>query len=431
MYRTAIKSLEAWQRGKNRKPLVVYGARQVGKTWLMQEFGRLNYAKVAYIMMAENSRMAELFDGNSDAANIIRGLEAEAGFSFDPKNTLIILDEVQEVPKAVSALKFISEQVPKYHIVVAGSLLGVAHHAGASFPVGKVNSLTLRPMTFSEFARAIKSDEYAKILEKRDPKLLNSFHDELNNLLKQYLIVGGMPEAVKTFVESGDYFEARTVQEQIIRDYEYDFSKHAPANVVPRIRMVWGSIPSQLARENKKFIYGALKTGARAKDFELAIQWLTDSGLLQRVFRVNAAKPPLKHYEDLSAFKLFMVDVGLLGALSNLEPRTVLEKTDIFTEYKGAMTEQFVAQQLTATLKNLYYFSSDDAKSEVDFMVEIGGLPVPVEVKSAENLSSKSLTYFVGKNLIERAIKFSLRPEKRNPIIYNEPLYLAEFAPML
>jgi predicted AAA+ superfamily ATPase len=431
MYRQAIKQLYHWKNSKNRKPLIIYGARQVGKTWLMEEFGRLNYQKVAYIMMAENSRMRELFEGNSSAADIISGLEAEAGFSFQPGETLIILDEIQEVPKAVSALKFIYEQTPEYHIMVAGSLLGVAHHAGVSFPVGKVNSLTLRPLTFSEFVRAVKSDQLAEVLENRQPKLLSAFHDELNNLLKQYLIVGGMPEVVKSFADNGDYFEARAIQQQIIRDYERDFSKHAPANVVPRIQMVWNSIPSQLARENKKFLYGALKTGARAKDFELAIQWLTDAGLAVKIFRTNSAKAPLKHYEDLSAFKLFLIDVGLLGALSNLEPRLVLEKTNIFTEFKGALTEQFVAEQLLAVGRPLYYFSSDDAKTEVDFMIEIDGRPVPIETKSAANLNSKSLAYFVAKNQIPLAVKLSLKPAKTNPVVQNQPLYLAEYVPFL
>jgi len=431
MYREAIKDLENWKNSKTRKPLVLYGARQVGKTWLMQEFGRLSYQRVAYVVMAENPRMTELFNGNSDVSSIISGLEAEVGFGFDSENTLVVLDEIQEVPKAVSALKYIYEQAPEYHFMAAGSLLGLTTMGNISFPVGKVDSMTLFPLTFSEFVRAVKSDKFVQMLEERNSKLLESFHSALNDLLKQYFVVGGMPEAVKNFAEDGDYFKVRNIQGQIVRDYERDFGKHAPTNFLPRIQMVWNSVPSQLARDNKKFLYGALKTGARAKDFELAIEWLASAGLVHKIRRVNAAKVPLKHYEDLSAFKLFMNDIGLLGALSNLEPRIILEKNDIFVEYKGALSEQFVAQQLFSTGVPIYYFSSDDAKTEIDLMVEVGGLPVPIEIKSAENLNSKSLTYFVAKHKISRALKFSLLPEKRTGVIYNEPLYFAEYAQRL
>lgn len=430
MYRNAMSELVDWKAGKSRKPLMVTGARQVGKTWLLKEFGRLHFNSVAYVLMVDNQRMQRLFTNTSDARTLISGLEAEVGFSISPTETLIVLDEVQEVPGAISALKHFCEQVPEYHIVVAGSMLGVALHTGISFPVGKVDSLTIYPMTFSEFVRAVKNDQYATILEDNNQALGSSFHDSFNELLKQYLLVGGMPEVVCNYADSRDYHEARSVQKQIVADYERDFSKYAPVQLVPRIRMVWNSLPSQLARENKKFIYGAIKHGARAKDFELAIQWLIDAGIILRVQRVGKVGAPLKHYEDPSAFKLFLVDVGLLGALSNLEPRIVLEDDKLFVEFKGAYTEQYVAEQLVAAKLPLYYFSSDDAKTEVDFVTEIKGRLIPIEVKSATNLHSKSLTYFVNKHGIEQAVKFSLLEGKQNQIIWNVPLYLAEHIEM-
>jgi predicted AAA+ superfamily ATPase len=423
MYRKAIKDLVRWKNSKNRKPLMVYGARQVGKTWLLKEFGAQKYAQVAYIMMANNPRMKALFENNSDAASIISGLEIEAGFSFDHEDTLIILDEAQEVPKSISALKYIFEQTPEYHVVVAGSLLGLTVGQDISFPVGKVNSLHIYPLDFEEFLCAVKSRKFAEILDGSDDASQVAFHDELNELLKQYFIIGGMPEVVKSFASNGDYFDARDIQKQIISDYEHDFGKHAPNNIVPRIQMVLSSIPSQLAKENKKFLYGTLKTGARAKDYELAIQWLVDAGILYKVPRVSALKVPLKHYEDLSAFKLFLVDVGLLSAMSGVEPRTILEKNNVFTEYRGAMTEQYVAEQLIATGIYTYYFSSDDTKSEVDFVISNDDSLIPIEVKSSENLASKSLKYLVEKYVVSSAIKFSLLPEKKNPIIHNLPLY--------
>jgi predicted AAA+ superfamily ATPase len=428
MHRDAIAKLDLWKTSPNRKPLIIYGARQVGKTWLAQEFGRLRYDKVAYVLMADNPRMQGLFGGSNNASSLISALEAEVGFGISPDNTLIVLDEIQEIPIALSALKYFFEQTPEYHIIVAGSMLGIATHASASFPVGKVDSLTLHPLKFSEFLRAVKSEQLALLLENRDPSLLAAFHDSLIELLRQYFFIGGMPEAVRIFAEEGNYLKARAIQNQILDDYDRDFSKHAPLSVIPRIRMVWNSIPSQLARENKKFIYGTLKKGARAKEFELAIQWLVDAGLVSQIKRINKPGAPLKYYEDLSAFKLFMVDVGLLGALSRIEPRLVLEANDIITEFKGALTEQFVAQQLLAAGLPLYYYSSDDSKTAVDLVFEAAGQAIPLEVKSAGNLHSKSLTHFVNKHDIKRAIKLSTRTEKHSGPIHNEPLYLAEYS---
>lgn len=431
MYRDALSELIKWKARKDRKPLIVNGARQVGKTWLLGEFGRCHYDKTAYVLMSDNQRMQNLFTSTSDAGTLISGIEAEVGFSINPENTLIVLDEIQEVPKAISALKYFCEQAPEYHVAVAGSMLGIALHEGVSYPVGKVNSLTIYPMTFSEFVRAVKSDQFASVLEGHNLALSDSFHDSFNELLRHYLFIGGMPEVVKRFVDTSDFHETRLVQKQILADYDRDFSKHAPLQVVPRIRMVWNSLPSQLSRENKKFVYGVLKHGARAKEFEIAIQWLVDAGIALRIHRVNKVGAPLKHYEDLSAFKLFVLDVGLLGALSNLEPRLVLEENKLLTEFKGAYTEQYVAEQLVAAQLPVYYFSSDDAKIEVDFVTEVDGQAIPIEVKSATNLHSKSLTHFVNKRALKRALKFSLLAEKRNEIIINEPLYLAQYTAYL
>ena len=423
MYRKAIEDLKAWKNKAKRKPLMVYGARQVGKTWLIKQFGESEYANVAYIMMADNPRMKNLFDGLSDAKKIIGGLEAEAGFGFNADDTLIILDEIQEVPLAISAMKYLFEQTPEYHIVCAGSLLGVTLNEGISFPVGKVNSLYMYPMDFEEFVLAVKSEKYAELLH-AESKVREPFHDELNDILRNYFVIGGMPEAVECFATGGNYFDVREIQKQILSDYEHDFGKHAPANIVPRIQMVFSSIPSQLAKENKKFIYGVMKKGARAKEYELAIQWLVDAGILCKVSRVNVPRYPLKHYEDVSAFKLFFVDVGLLSAMSDVEPRVVLEKNNIFVEYKGAMTEQYVACQLIAAKHTLYYYSSDDAKSEVDFIIGENGTVLPIEVKSAENLSSKSLSFLLAKYNLENAVKYSLLPERKSGAIRNVPLYL-------
>jgi predicted AAA+ superfamily ATPase len=427
MYRKIIKDLKLWKSKRNRKPLILYGARQVGKTWIIKEFGNAEYAQVAYVMMADNPRMRNLFEDNSQATGIISGLEAEVGFSIKSDDTLIVLDEIQEIPEALSALKHLYEQTPDYHIIAAGSLLGVTINSNISFPVGKVNSLYMYPLDFEEFVLAVKSKKYSELLH-ANSSARAPFHNELIGLLRSYLVVGGMPEVVQGFTDNGSYIEARNVQKQIIADFEHDFGKHAPTNMIPRIQMVFNSMPSQLAKENKKFIYGTLRAGARAKDYELAIQWLLGAGILQKIPRVNALNYPLKHYEDVSAFKLFMVDVGLLGAMSDVEPRIILEKDNIFVEYKGAMTEQFVTQQLVAAQHKPYYYSSEDAKRELDLVIEKNGVVIPIEVKSAQNLASKSLKFMADTYGFTKAVKFSTLPEKTNEVIRNLPLYLANTA---
>ena len=318
MYRIAIEKLLKWKESKHRKPLIIEGARQVGKTWLMKEFGRQAYADTVYINFDSNSGMAELFASDLDTDRLIMGLELYAGRKIDPDNSLLIFDEVQEVPRALASLKYFYENAPQYHIVCAGSLLGIALHQGTSFPVGKVDFLKLYPLSFKEFLMGTGKERFAELVDKQDFQMITSFRQTYIDALKLYYFVGGMPEAVQSFAENRDFNEVRHIQKRILAAYEQDFSKHAPNEIVPRLRMLWNSIPSQLAKENKKFIYGLVREGARAKDYETAIMWLCDCGLVHKVSRVNAAGIPLRAYEDLKAFKLFMVDVGLLGCMAGL-----------------------------------------------------------------------------------------------------------------
>lgn len=392
MYRIAIEKLYSWKESKRRKPLIIEGARQVGKTWLMKEFGRKAYTDTIYINFDSNSRMAELFASDLNTNRLIMGLELYAGRKINPDNTLLIFDEVQEVPRALSSLKYFYEDAPQYHIVCAGSLLGIALHGGTSFPVGKVDFLSLYPLSFQEFLMAVGGERFAELLRMQDYPMITSFKQTYIDALKQYYFVGGMPEAVQSFVEEKDFNEVRDIQKRILAAYEQDFSKHAPIEIVPKIRMIWNSIPSQLAKENKKFIYGLVREGGRAKEYETAIMWLCDCGLVHKVSRVNAAGIPLKAYEDLKAFKLFIVDVGLLGCMSGLRQITLLDGNDLFTEFKGALTEQYVCQQLkTIDDLGVYYYTNDRGSCEVDFIVDTGEQIVPVEVKAEVNLKAKSL----------------------------------------
>ena len=373
MYRTAMEKLYRWKESKRRKPLIIEGARQVGKTWLMKEFGNKAYADTVYINFDSNSIMTELFASDLNTERLIMGIELYVGRKIDPNNTLLIFDEVQEVPRALSSLKYFYENAPQYHIVCAGSLLGIALHGGTSFPVGKVDFLHLYPLSFKEFLIATEGEQFARLLEQRDFSMITSFKQKYIDALKQYYFVGGMPEAAESFAEEKDFNEVRNIQKRILTAYEQDFSKHAPIEIVPKIRMVWNSIPSQLAKENKKFLYGLVREGGRAKDFETAIMWLCDCGLVHKIGRINAAGIPLKAYEDLKAFKLFLVDVGLLGCMTGLRQRTLLEGNDLFVEFKGALTEQYVCQQLK-TIEDLgiYYYTNDRGSCEVDFVIDNG-----------------------------------------------------------
>ena len=427
MYRIAIEKLLKWKQSKRRKPLIIEGARQVGKTWLMKEFGKQAYADTVYINFDSNSRMAELFASDLNTERLIMGLEIYVGRKIDPENTLLIFDEVQEVPRALASLKYFYENAPHYHIVCAGSLLGIALHQGTSFPVGKVDFLKLYPLSFKEFLLAIGKEQFAKLLDKQDFQMITSFKQTYIDVLKQYYFVGGMPEAVQSFVDDKDFKEVREIQKRILAAYEQDFSKHAPNDIVPKIRMLWNSIPSQLAKENKKFIYGLVREGARAKDYETAIMWLSDCGLVHKVSRVNAAGIPLKAYVDLKAFKLFLVDVGLLGCMAGLRQRTLLDGNDLFVEFKGALTEQYVCQQLKAIEDlGVYYYTNDRGSCEVDFVIDTGELIVPVEVKAEVNLHAKSLRTYAEKFSPDVAVRTSMQDYKKESWLVNLPLYAIE-----
>jgi predicted AAA+ superfamily ATPase len=424
MYRIAMEKLLNWKQSKRRKPLIMEGARQVGKTWLMKEFGKQAYLDTVYINFDSNSRMAELFASDLDTDRLIMGLELYAGRKIDPDNSLLIFDEVQEVPRALASLKYFYENVPQYHIVCAGSLLGIALHQGTSFPVGKVDFLKLYPLSFKEFLMALDKERFAELLDKQDFEMITSFKQTYIDALKQYYFVGGMPEAVQSFTENKDFNEVREIQKRILAAYEQDFSKHAPNEIVPRLRMLWNSIPSQLAKENKKFIYGLVREGARAKDYETAIMWLSDCGLVHRVSRVNAAGVPLRAYEDLKAFKLFLVDVGLLGCMAGLRQRTLLDGNELFVEFKGALTEQYVCQQLK-TIEDLdvYYYTNDRGSCEIDFVVDTGEQIMPVEVKAEVNLKAKSLKTYQEKFKPEISVRTSMSDYKKEEWLVNLPLY--------
>lgn len=427
MYRVAIEKLFKWKESDRRKPLIIEGARQVGKTWLMKEFGSKAYANTVYINFDSNSRMAELFASDLNTDRLIMGLELFAGHRIEADNTLLIFDEVQEVPRALSSLKYFYENAPQYHIICAGSLLGIALHGGTSFPVGKVDFLKLFPLSFKEFLMATGKERFSQLLDKRDYEMITSFKQTYIDALRHYFFVGGMPEAVQSFSENKDFNEVLEIQKRILAAYEQDFSKHAPYEIVPKIRMIWNSIPSQLAKENKKFVYGLVREGGRAKEYETAIMWLADCGLVHKVSRVNSAAIPLKAYEDLRAFKLFVVDVGLLGCMTGLRQRTLLDGNDLFTEFKGALTEQYVCQQLK-TLEDLgvYYYTNDRGSCEVDFIIDTGEQIIPVEVKAEVNLKAKSLRVYKDKFEPEVSVRASMADYKKEDWLVNLPLYAVE-----
>ena len=427
MYRFAMESLYKWKESPYRKPLIIEGARQVGKTWLMKAFGQKAYEDTVYINFDSNRRMADLFATDLNTERLILGLELYAGRKIDPAATLIIFDEVQEVPKALSSLKYFCEDAPQYHIICAGSLLGIALHSGTSFPVGKVDFLKLYPLTFREFLMATGQEQFVELLSTHDFSMITAFKQTYIDALKQYYFVGGMPEAVLRFSENQDFNEVREVQKRILSAYEQDFSKHAPNEIVPRIRMLWNSIPSQLAKENKKFIYGLVREGARAKEYEAALLWLSDCGLVHKVNRVNMPHLPLKAYEDGKAFKLFVVDVGLLGCMAGLGQRTLLDGNGLFVEFKGALTEQYVLQQLVTKAElRIYYYTNERGSCEIDFLVDDGERVIPLEVKAEENLRAKSLRTYKEKFQPELSIRTSMADYRKEDWMVNLPLYAVE-----
>ena len=427
MYRNAMNDLYKWKAKKDKKPLIIRGARQVGKTWLMREFGRIAFDDMVYINFDNNSQMKELFSLDMRIERIITGLELYVGHKIEPLNTLLVFDEVQEVPQALAALKYFNENAPEYLIVCAGSLLGVALHGGTSFPVGKVEFLDLYPLSFTEFMRAMGRELFVELLEKQDFVMATTFKQEFIDLLKHYYYVGGMPEVVRNFAADKDFGEVREIQQRILDSYEQDFSKHAPNEIVPRIRMLWNSIPAQLTKENKKFVYGIIKDGARAKDYELALMWLSDCGLVHKVHRVTAPHIPLKAYEDLKAFKLFVLDVGLLSCMVRLNQKVLLSGNELFIEFKGALTEQYVLQQLK-TLKNLaaYYWTNDRGSAEIDFLVDNGIDVMPIEVKAETNLKAKSLKTYCEKFKPNKAIRTSMSDYRQEEWLLNLPLWAVE-----
>ena len=424
MERAKLRELIAWKNSPERKPLIIKGARQVGKTWLMQEFGRTEYPQTVYLNFEKEKRLKGLFNDDFDIKRIITALQAESGLTIDPGNTLLIFDEIQSVPEAITALKYFHEDGRDYHIVAAGSLLGMALHSDASFPVGKVALMDLHPLTYEEFLDAMGEKALTEILESTDWKLITAYKSKYIDRLRQYYFVGGMPEAVFQFSKNNSFREVRDIQKQILESYEHDFSKHASASIVPRIRMLWNSIPSQLAKENRKFIYGLVKEGSRAKDYELALSWLVDCGQVHQVYRVTKPGIPLKAYEDRSAFKLFLVDIGLLSAMGDIDSRTLLEGSAIFTEFKGALTEQYVFQQLNGLNEYIiYYWSAERSTAEVDFVIQHNDRFIPVEDKAEENLQSKSLKVFREKFNPALSLRLSMSDFRKQDHLTNLPLY--------
>lgn len=423
MKRNAIKELYEWKENNDRKPLVILGARQVGKTWLMKEFGKEAYKKCAYINLEDNDDLRGMFEHDFDIQRIIANLQWATDVTID-EDTLIILDEIQEAPRGITALKYFQEKAPQYHVIAAGSLLGIAMHKNDSFPVGKVDFMHLYPLSFYEFLNAIGAKKMVDLLQAKDWTMLTMVRAKFEERLRQYYFVGGMPAAVLAFVNDGDLNKVRTIQKSIIEAYERDFSKHAPAIEVPRIRMVWHSIPSQLSKENRKFIYGMIKEGARAKDFELAIEWLKDAGLIYKVNRCKKAQLPLAAYEDFSAFKMFLSDIGLMGAMSNIPVQSLLNGNMLFSDFKGALTEQFVLQQMkTNQSLSIYYWSADNSRGEIDFLVQQEEKVIPIEVKAEENLQAKSLRMFVERNPGLKGCRFSMSPYREQDWLVNYPLY--------
>lgn len=427
MKRTIIGQLEKWKNSKTRKPLIIRGARQVGKTWVMKEFGKKHYQQLVYVNFEHSEILRNTFVPDFNIERILNILQIETNVQIDPANTLIIFDEIQEAPKGITALKYFQETAPEYHIIAAGSLLGVSLHANESFPVGKVDFVDLYPLSFEEFLINVRQKSLYNIIRRKDVELLHTFHDKLVDYLRTYYFLGGMPEVIASYLDQKDFNEARAIQKRILIGYEQDFSKYAPYEIVPRIRLVWTSILKQLAKENKKFIYSAVKKGARAKEFELAINWLVNAGLVYKVNRVSKPGFPLIAYADMDVFKLFIMDVGLLGAMGDLPVKTLLEKNTILTEFKGALTEQFVHQQFAINpALQTYYWSAENGTAEIDFLVQYEDQVIPVEVKAEENLQAKSLKTYVEKFSPKQAIRTSMSPYRKESWLVNIPLYAIE-----
>ncbi len=422
MNRLLIQEMVAWKNSKNRKPLIIQGARQVGKTWLMKEFGKREFEQVVYLNFESSSRLSQLFAVDFNIERIITILEIETNQKINPETTLLIFDEIQEVEKGLTALKYFQEQAPQYYIVAAGSLLGISLQKNNSFPVGKVDFMKLYPLSFMEFLGNNGERLLVEQLHHKNWDVISTFHEKLIDQLRLYYFIGGMPEVVVNYLENKDLQTVRTLQKKIIIGYENDFAKYAPNEIVPKIKLVWNTLISQLAKENRKFVYGQIKKGSRAKDFEMAINWLVDAGLVLKVNRIEKPTMPLNAYVDFDSFKLFLVDIGLLNAIGNLDQKILLEKNSILTEYKGALTEQFVCQQLKI-ITDIYYWVAPNATAEIDFLFQKDNEIVPVEVKAEENLKSKSLKVFVDKFENKKAIRTSMNKFRKEDWLTNIPLY--------
>ena len=425
MYRNIIEKLKAWKNSEFRKPLILAGARQVGKTYILKEFGKEEYSNVAYVNCDKEAMAKTLFVEDYDIKRIVMAIAAITGQTIVPGETLIILDEIQEVKRGLSVLKYFCEDAPGYHVAVAGSLLGIAMHQGESMPVGKVDVLHMYPMTYDEFLLAKGNKQLYDVLMSKDWKTIKLLRGEYVKILREYYFVGGMPEAVKRFMETNDPNQVRSVQNEILYTYQKDISKHVPTSESNRINMVWHSMPSQLSKENKKFLYGVAKQGGRAKEFEVAIQWLMDAGLVYKSELVKEAKMPLKFYVDISSFKLFLLDCGLLGAMSETPADRLLVADNGMEEAKGAFTENYVMNQMVASSHNSVFYYTSGNKLELDFLIQHASGIVPIEAKAEENLRSKSLATFVNSHPEMHGIRFSMSDYREQDWITNVPLYAA------
>lgn len=423
MKRKAYGTLLEWKNSPKRKPLIIQGARQVGKTFLMKQFGEEEFQYVAYFNFESHPALAKVFDYDLSPETIVKSLRLLSDSIIEPENTLIIFDEIQACPKALTSLKYFQENAPHYPILAAGSLLGVAIHQGVSFPVGKVDFLQLKPFDFIEFLQVTNNEKWARLLEEGDWGLQEVMSQQIIQLLKQYLLVGGMPEVVVNFGKTGDLEQVRAIQESILLAYENDFSKHAPIDQLPRIRLVWRSIVGQLAKENSKFVYSVLRKGSRAKDFELAIEWLKDAGLVYKVTRINKSSWPIEAYAIWDDFKLYLHDCGLLGAMALLPPAIILDENRLFTEFKGILSEQFAVQQLVSQNLPLYYWRPQNAEAEVDFLLPLKNQIIPLEIKSSENVRSRSLSVYAKTYEPKKCVRASLLPYRHQQWLENIPLF--------
>ncbi len=432
MERFLMNELVEWKNMKRRKPLILNGARQVGKTWLLKAFGDAHFENVAYVNFDTDETAKSFFDQNLDVKRIISNLALHTGVEISPHNTLIILDEIQEVPKAITALKYFCEDAPEFAVAAAGSLLGLAAHEGTGYPVGKVDTLDLYPMSFREFLDATGNKPLRDLLDSEDFASISAFKAKATEVLKTYYVVGGMPEAVQAFVQDANFSEVRSVQNSIIEGYKRDFAKHAPARLFPKMLEVWDSIPSHLSRENKKLVFGHIRRGARAKDYEEVLTWFSSAGLICKVPRVTKPAIPLSAYNDNKCFKVFLPDVGLMCAMSGLDPSAIADGNAVFTEFKGALTEQYVCQQLVSDIQTQpFYWSAENSKGEVDFLAQIQSKIYAFEVKAEENLRSKSLRSFKKKHPHINAVRLSLSNYRAQDWMTNVPLYTMTNASML